>query len=120
MLICQKNINLKCTYYFIMKILNQQQLQQQIAFNHSSDIDFKNLWIFTKNIAKNNVLFQSLMLLLHHMFRKNLAERILKLIMTTDDKIRNKKRQYDINRKAAKISVLSSGKIDTCEYLTGE
>ena len=31
-----------------------------------------------------------------------------------------KKRQYDINRKAAKISVLSSGKIDTCEYLTGE
>ena len=39
---------------------------------------------------------------------------------TTDNKIRNKKRQYDINRKAAKISVLSSGKIDTCEYLTGE
>ena len=26
----------------------------------------------------------------------------------------------DNNRKAAKISVLSSGKIDTCEYLTGE
>ena len=43
MLICQKNINLKCTYYFIMKILNQQQLQQQIPFNHSSDIDFKDL-----------------------------------------------------------------------------
>ena len=40
--------------------------------------------------------------------------------MTTDDKIRNKRRQYDINRKAAKISVLSSGKIDTYEYLTGE
>ena len=29
-----------------------------------------------------------------------------------DDKIRNGKLQYDINRKAATISALSSGKID--------
>ena len=28
--------------------------------------------------------------------------------------------QYHINRQAAKISTLSSGKIDTFEYLTGE
>ena len=28
--------------------------------------------------------------------------------------------QYDINRDAAKISALSSGKIDKYEYLTGE
>ena len=32
--------------------------------------------------------------------------------MTTDDKIRDEKVQYDINREEAKISVLSSGKID--------
>ena len=32
--------------------------------------------------------------------------------MTIDDQIRDKKLQYDINRKAAKISILSSGKID--------
>ena len=31
-----------------------------------------------------------------------------------------KKLQYDINRKAAKISPLSSGKIHKYEYLTGE
>ena len=31
-----------------------------------------------------------------------------------------KKLQYDINRKAAEISDLSLGKIDKCEYLTGE
>ena len=30
-----------------------------------------------------------------------------------------KKKQYDINREAAKISALSSGKIDKYEYLTG-
>ena len=32
--------------------------------------------------------------------------------MTIDDQIRDKKLQYDISRKAAKISILSSGKID--------
>ena len=40
--------------------------------------------------------------------------------MTIDDKIRDKKLQYDINREAAKISALSSGKIDKYEYFTGE
>ena len=40
--------------------------------------------------------------------------------MPTGDQIKNKKLQYDINRKAAKISALSSGKIDKYEYLTGE
>ena len=40
--------------------------------------------------------------------------------MTIDDKIRDKKLQYDINREAAKISALLSGKIDKYEFLTGE
>ena len=40
--------------------------------------------------------------------------------MTIDDQIKDKKIQYDINREAAKISTLSSGKIDKYEYLTGE
>ena len=40
--------------------------------------------------------------------------------MTTDDKIKDEKLQYDINREVAKISALSSGKIDKYEYLTGE
>ena len=40
--------------------------------------------------------------------------------MTTDDKIRDEKLQYDINREAAKISTLSSGKINKYEYLTGK
>ena len=40
--------------------------------------------------------------------------------MTIEDQIRDEKLQYDINREAAKILVLSSGKIDKYEYLTGE
>ena len=39
--------------------------------------------------------------------------------MTIDDKIRDEKLQYDVNREATKISALSSGKIDKYEYLTG-
>ena len=40
--------------------------------------------------------------------------------MAIDDQIKDEKLQYDINREAAKISALSSGKIDKYEYLTGE
>ena len=40
--------------------------------------------------------------------------------MTIDNKIKDEKLQYDINREAAEISALSSGKIDKYEYLTGE
>ena len=40
--------------------------------------------------------------------------------MTIEGQIRDEKLQYDINREAAKISALSSGKTDKYEYLTGE
>ena len=40
--------------------------------------------------------------------------------MKINDQIRYEKLQYDINRKAAKISALSSGEIHKYEYLTGE
>ena len=40
--------------------------------------------------------------------------------MIIDDKIRDEKLQYNINREAAKTSALSSGKIHKYEYLTGE
>ena len=37
--------------------------------------------------------------------------------MTIDDKIKDEKLQYDINREAAKISALSSGKIDKYDFI---
>ena len=40
--------------------------------------------------------------------------------MKINDQIRDEKLRYDINREAAKISALSSGKIHKYEYLTGE
>ena len=53
-------------------------------------------------------------------FRKNVLERIYKLIMTINDKIKDKKVQCNINREEAKVSALLSDKIDKYEYLTGE
>ena len=40
--------------------------------------------------------------------------------MTIEDQIKDEKLRNDINREAAKISALSSGKIDKYKYFTGE
>ena len=40
--------------------------------------------------------------------------------MTIDHEIRDEILKFDINREAAKLSALSSGKIDKYEYLTDE
>ena len=104
-----------------MKIWNNRELQQ-IAKNHSSDIstkDFENIYkkctaepysflVNDTTLASNNPL----------RFRKNLFNIYNK--NHDNDQIRDEKLQYDINREAAKISALSSGKIHKYEYLTGE
>ena len=41
-------------------------------------------------------------------------------IKILDKKIRSNQAQYDLDRQNAKISALSSGKLDKYEYLTGE
>ena len=47
-----KNIRLNSTHYFVMKIPNKRELQQ-IAFNHSSDIDFQDFMnLYKKCTAK--------------------------------------------------------------------
>ena len=40
--------------------------------------------------------------------------------MTINDQIKDERLQYNINREAAKICPLSSGKLQKYEYLTGE
>ena len=42
-----KDVRLNSTHFFIMKIPNKRELQQ-IALNHSSDIDFKGFMKFIK------------------------------------------------------------------------
>ena len=52
-------------------------------------------------------------------FRQNLLERIQKLIMTIDDKIRDKILQYNINREAAKYQHYYLGKLINMNILHG-
>ena len=53
-----KDVRLNSTHIFIMKIPNKRELQQ-IALNHSSDIDFEDFMKikFIKNALKNHTLF---------------------------------------------------------------
>ena len=41
-------------------------------------------------------------------------------MMTINDQIKDEKLQYNIDREAAKVSALSSGKLHKYKYLTGE
>ena len=50
-----KNVRLNSTFYFIIKVPNKQELQQ-VAFNHSSDINIKNFMNLIKNVLQNHTL----------------------------------------------------------------
>ena len=50
-----KNVRLNSTFYFIIKVPNKQELQQ-VAFNHSSDINIKNFMNLIKNVLQNHIL----------------------------------------------------------------
>ena len=74
-----KNIKLNSTNYFVIKIPNKRE-RQQIAFNHPSDIDFKDFMNLYKKCAEK----QYSVLVIDPTFasdnpshyRKNLPERI--------------------------------------------
>ena len=51
-----KDVRLNSTYFFIMKTPNKTELQQ-IALNHSSDIDFTGFMKIIKNTLQNHTLF---------------------------------------------------------------
>ena len=74
-----------------MKIPNIRELQH-IAYNHSSDIEFEDFMnLYKKSITKTysfSVIDAALPSDNPLRFRTNLLERIEKLIMTIDDKIK--------------------------------
>ena len=118
-----KDVRLNSTHFFTMKIPNKRELQQ-IALIHSSDIDFKDFMNIYKKYTKEPYSFLVNDTTLPSdnplRFRKNLLGKYIIKIMTIEEQIKDEKLQYDINRESAKISAFSSGKIDKCEYLTGE
>ena len=82
-----------------MKISNERELQQ-IQFKHLSDIDFQDFMNLYKKCTADPYYFL-----------------VIDTILASDNYLRFRK---DFNREAAKISALSSDKIDKYEYPTGE
>ena len=74
-----KNTGLNLTHYFVMKILTKRELQQ-IAFNHSSDIDFQDFMnLYKKCTAKpySSLVFDATLASDNYLrFKKNLLQRI--------------------------------------------
>ena len=83
-----------------MKVPNKRELQQ-ITFNHSPDTEFKYFINLQKKYTEKPYYFLVIDGTLASdnpsSFRENLSERIQKLIMIIDDKIRHEKLQYDNN-----------------------
>ena len=60
-----KGVRLNFTQFYIIKIPNKKELQQ-IALNHSFDINFKDfINIYKKNVLPNRFFFWLMMLCLH-------------------------------------------------------
>ena len=105
-----------------MKIQNKKELQQ-VASNHSFDINIKESIILYKIFTVKPYFFLAINTSLASDNPLNLRynlERMWKLIIITVDKIRDEKLQFDINREVTNIFPLSSGKINNNEYLTSE
>ena len=108
-----KDVKLNSTKFYIQIFIFKFKIykKQSILQNH--------ILLYNTFLASDNPL----------KLRKNLLEQIFKIyiymyiynrIMTINNQIKDEKIQYDINREAAKISALSSGKIDNYEFVTGE
>ena len=78
------------------------------------------LRILIKSVLKNHIFFgywYYSCIRKPFTFSKEYFGKNIKLIIIIDDDIKHAKLQYSVRREAAKISALSSGKIDKHEYL---
>ena len=101
-----ENIKAISRNYFIMKTSNTQELQH-IAINNSSDIAFKDFMKLHKKCTAKPYSFLGNDTTLRSdnqlHFRYNLLERTWKSDHKADDKIRDEKLRYNINREAARL-----------------
>ena len=118
-----KDVRLNSNYYLIMKINIKIELQN-IAINHSTDIDYKDFVNIYRECTKE--LYSFTILPYQQVILWDLEEICFILIkMTVADqlKIIDKKvnaNQYDLDRLTAKISAYSAGDLRKYVYLTGE
>ena len=111
-----------------MKINNKKELQN-IAINHSADIDYKDFIKIYRECTKEPYNFLTIDTTLPSSnplrFRKNFFDTLWNMavtdqIKTLNRKIKENEVQYDLDREEAKIFALSSNNLDKYEYLTGQ
>ena len=104
-----------------MKIPNKSEIQQ-LASNYLCDIEFKDFMKFWKYYTKEPYLFlvDDTTFSSNKPFRfgKNLG--ISEKIKAIDNKIKQNKAQYNLDRQIAKIFTLSSGNVNEYEFLTDQ
>ena len=110
-----KTVRLNCIHYIIFKLNNKRKLQN-IAINHSADIDYKDFVNIYRDCIKEpyNVLTIDATQLTDKRFKNNFNG------ILQNNKIRSNQAQYDLDRQNAKISALCSDELDKYECLTGE
>ena len=112
-----------------MKIHNKRELQE-VAINHSADINYKYFLKIYINSTKQTYSFLTIGTTLSadnpfRFLKKYVRFFFIKMTLTEqvkilDDKVKANKAQYDLIKEAAKISALSSKELDKYEYLTSE
>ena len=121
-------MRLNSAHYLIMKINNKRELQN-IAINHSADIDYKTFIKIYRECTNEPYNFLTIDTTLPSInplrFRKNLFDTLLNMtvsdqIKISDNKNKQNEAQYDLHREAAKIFAISSNTLGKYEYLTGE
>ena len=113
-----KDVRLNSTHYLIMKTNNKRDLQN-IAINHSADIDFKDfLKIYRECTGEPFLTIDTTLPSSNTLrFRKDMFDTKIQKMTATDQieilnrKIKQNESQYDLDRKAAKISTLSSNNL---------
>ena len=107
---------------------SQQKTVQNIAINHSADIDYKKFLKTYRKCTSESCSFLTIDTKLSASdplrFRENFYF-LIKMTLTDelkilDDKIKASQAQYNLDREAAKNPALLSKELDKYEYLTGE
>ena len=119
-----KDVGLNCTHYILFK-LNNKIVLQNIAINHSADMDYKDVIKIYRHCTKEPFNFLIIDTTKDNKFIKNFDVTLQNVtvkdqLKILDRKIKQSRGDYDLYRNAAEISALSSSELNKYEYLTGK
>ena len=121
-----KNIRLNSTHYLIIKINNRKELQN-IAINHSVDIDYNNFVKIYRKFSREPCSFLTIDIALpaSDPVRFRICFLLIKMtvidqLKIIENKIKTNQTQCDLERLAARTSAYSCGNLRKYENLTGE